>query len=818
MNQIVRRYLSKIIFITSICLGMSPAQLSAAGSKSLKTAFDQMLRPELSTSEIYRVDTLTVTQTDFTLKLSHGYLVFLRPVTIDSETVTYGAMFLDDPITPGEALFQFRPPLTMEQEQIRRFLKTDSLNRKCPSALLLFNQSMDERLKAGLEKTTLPKFKVLPKMTLKERWSPLVIKEDYGVPFATLKNLVAPRSKPFLAVSVPGDHAGDLVYMFDPYQREEVSLSKKYREMIVDWFLETICQYSVYADTTFERLNGIDRDEIKALHYDLNGSIDWGGEYTGSAALRFVSEIARTQLLELWLHEKLRVDSIIDPSGRKVEFVRWKKEKNKNQALYVMLDQPLTVGDTTTLAFYYHGEIARAQVGVFLVTAGGSWYPRYGYRINTTFDMTFESPGQYAFIATGQRVDSQIIGNVLRTRWRMANPAGWATFNLGTLTKYAYPLDGTGALDIYFNEEHHRAMAARNVKRPLTLDIASDTTDALRDWKAESVNPDEYAEGLGIAGRDMQKQVAEDLDASYSLYTSLFGAVPYRHLVATDLTDSTASYAYPGLVALSYKTFFTTDQFGFQRMHRAHEAAHQWWGVGTRWETYHDQWLSEGFASYSALLYIQRAMGNDRMLYWLDRDRKDIATLNKYFLKDRQQAGPLILGYRTSTTQSPDDYDLIIYKKGAYILHMLRGILLDLNTYSDSAFYSMMREFHTLYRDRFANTRDFKALAEKYVGGDLTWFFNEWVYGNVIPTYEFRYTVDQDSTGRYLAHCHVDQREVPADFKMIVPLEIQFRAGGSAWIRQWIDKPSCDFTIPIEGAPKAIIFNPMYFVLAEVKQ
>src|SRR6185437_3648652 len=38
----------------------------------------------------------------------------------------------------------------------------------------------------------------------------------------------------------------------------------------------------------------------------------------------------------------------------------------------------------------------------------------------------------------------------------------------------------------------------------------------------------------------------------------------------------------------------------------AHELAHQWWGQAVGWRTYHDQWLSEGFAQYFAALYAQQ--------------------------------------------------------------------------------------------------------------------------------------------------------------------------------------------------------------------
>ena len=111
-----------------------------------------------------------------------------------------------------------------------------------------------------------------------------------------------------------------------------------------------------------------------------------------------------------------------------------------------------------------------------------------------------------------------------------------------------------------------------------------------------------------------------------------------------------------------------------------HELAHQWWGAGVGWETYHDQWLSEGFAEYSACLYLQAVKGNATFLDRLKDYRKDIYSAHKFLLGPDEESGPIALGYRTSSTKTAGDYSLIIYRKGALVLHMLRNLLIDFNT------------------------------------------------------------------------------------------------------------------------------------------
>src|SRR5262249_23253939 len=123
-----------------------------------------------------------------------------------------------------------------------------------------------------------------------------------------------------------------------------------------------------------------------------------------------------------------------------------------------------------------------------------------------------------------------------------------------------------------------------------------------------------------------------------------------------------------------------------------HEVAHQWWGHLVGWSSYHDQWLSEGFADFSASLFLQatRKTNADYLKFW-ERQRNSLLTKNR-FGRTANEAGPLWLGLRLSTQKNPGGYNRVIYSKGAYVVHMLRQMMWDPNI-KDQSFIATMKDF-----------------------------------------------------------------------------------------------------------------------------
>src|SRR5439155_20165445 len=148
--------------------------------------------------------------------------------------------------------------------------------------------------------------------------------------------------------------------------------------------------------------------------------------------------------------------------------------------------------------------------------------------------------------------------------------------------------------------------------------------------------------------------------------------------------------------------------------------AHQWWGQAVGFKSYHDQWLSEGLAQYSALMYaVAQQPDVERALVGRMR-----STAEEFGNK-----GPIFLGYRLGHIEGRGGpFRAIVYNKSAVVLHMLRRLV------GDEPFRGALRRFYKDWRFRKAGTDDLRAAFEAEAHLPLTGFFDRWIIGSTIPT------------------------------------------------------------------------------------
>jgi len=254
--------------------------------------------------------------------------------------------------------------------------------------------------------------------------------------------------------------------------------------------------------------------------------------------------------------------------------------------------------------------------------------------------------------------------------------------------------------------------------------------------------------------------------------------------------------AWPTLVFMPYTAFMDPTQrvqlFGVRggtstvwRYVGPHEIAHQWFGHTIGWDSYRDQWMSEGFAELAASLYVQfvrKDMG--KFVEFWEEQRKQIVEASPATRgRKPYTVGPVTQGYRLNSGKTGNVAQNLIYPKGAYILHMIRMMMNTAQT-GDSRFQAMMKDFIKTHYNKNISTEDFQKAVEKYMTAemDLTknksmdWFFNEWVYGTEMPSYSFDYQISSDGT----LSGKLTQSGVSENFAMLVPMYADF---GKGWVK-----------------------------------
>ena len=160
----------------------------------------------------------------------------------------------------------------------------------------------------------------------------------------------------------------------------------------------------------------------------------------------------------------------------------------------------------------------------------------------------------------------------------------------------------------------------------------------------------------------------------------------------------------------------------------------------------------------------------------------------------------------------------VAYGKGTWIMHMLRILMLDLNTGKDDRFSAMMHDFHDSFSGRSATTDDFRGIVEKHVGVPMDWFFNEWVKGTAIPTYHVAWTSEATPDGKQRARFRITQENVPPDFQAYVLVSADLGQNRFANFRIKVTGAQTEYASPVLPiAPQAVTFNELHSVLADVK-
>ena len=234
----------------------------------------------------------------------------------------------------------------------------------------------------------------------------------------------------------------------------------------------------------------------------------------------------------------------------------------------------------------------------------------------------------------------------------------------------------------------------------------------------------------------------------------------------------------------------------------AHEIAHQWFGNTATEADWSHVWLSEGFATYLAILYMEQAHGTDTAADMRIIDRMKAIAFAK------QKNTPII---DTTVTDYLDLLNANSYQKAGWVLHMLRKQL------GDSTFWKCIRTYYNTYKGRNAITDDFRKIVEEISGKDYKDFFQQWMYtaGHPKLQIDWRYQPKEKQVVVFIEQMQQKIFDFPIELKIVGS-----KPHEEVVSRININEKKIQLNIPVNFKPKELLVDPSVdlFFEGSVKQ
>lgn len=194
----------------------------------------------------------------------------------------------------------------------------------------------------------------------------------------------------------------------------------------------------------------------------------------------------------------------------------------------------------------------------------------------------------------------------------------------------------------------------------------------------------------------------------------------------------------------------------------AHELTHQWYGDCVAFLDFPHVWLSEGFATYSEALWTEEKYGFEEMKEYI------IGDIQGYYLN--------WAGGSNYTVYNPTFYNYFtppVYEKAASILHMLRL------SAGDENFFEILQQYFATYMHGNAVTSEFQEVVENVTGEDYDQFFEQWIFGSGIPSYEYTWFYNPNMAIPRIRTYIKTSSSTETEFSCKVPIHVNFESGNT---------------------------------------
>jgi len=810
---------SAVAAFVFLCL-LTPCPAPAA-DKPVHEMYDALNGLRVDPAAIYQISAanrIELRRGDAELYFEEGKLGFLTP--LDGHVT--GFIFAGR----GHALAFPREPV--EKQQMAHFLGATILDQVFISAYVRFTDDAADDL---LHQFQSAKLSPQNDDAFVSRSNAVLGELNFSQSLRVLQDRLTQNPKPYFYAALEGAEIGSFDFLFDPQRHEQVLLGQRRRA-------GSFAYYDVWASYSVPGVAS-PPPAFHALDYALNTSILADNSLDANAAVRIHTDLAGERFLTFQLARALRADSVTDETGQALEFFQnegmtpQERSVRGNDYIHVVLPQPSQKDQDFTIRFHYRGNvIENAGNGVLFVGARESWYPHLGDEAEfASYDLTLRWPRHLKLVATGEKVDEQISGDMHMGHWHSAKPLSVAGFNLGEYASTSLSAENRN-IDVYANRELEQALNNR-INQPTEAipeaNLPFDVTTG-RSRAAMQPPPARPADAL--------KQLGREIDSSIHFYETYSGSFPF-HTLSISQIPGTFGQGWPGLVYLSTFSFLTPEaqnRAGLSQSHQEaftdivpyHEVAHQWWGNVVGWSSYRDQWIDEAIANYLALMFADsRKPSAHELRLWLERYRKQLEEKPVGSDQPAGQIGALALGNRLTSSKSPNGFEEVVYGKGAWVIHMLREMLRQPGAKDpDARFAALLRSLSTKYAYRALSTDDLQHEIEAVMtpgmdlegGRSMEWFFEQWVRGTGIPHYRVEFSTKQTEKG-LVVHGKLFQSNVPHSFIATVPLYASTGMGHNVFLGNvFAAGPETRFQFVTKAAPHKLIIDPQMTLLCTAEQ
>jgi Peptidase family M1 domain len=822
-RALLRNTLWTLAFVTC-----AAAVTTAAGPPSpAAVLYDQLRTVGLDTSRVYAIREASLDREDIHVTFSTGTIAFSE----DVQGHVTAAFFEGD----GEILVV--PPNRTERSSMALFTGAAILEERFSSAYLRFDDDTFERLKPFLRPAQgAGEFIVRWDSAARNlaAWDALSLLQSF-----TNTRADGSRGHRFLHFRLGGTHLGSFDVFLNSDSDDQVVLGQLNRAQDTTFF-DVWAAFPQKSVRDQRKRSAAEADyQCRIVKYKISTRILPPRDLEADATLDLVATQngVRTFLFEL--SRNLQVGAVTR-DGSPVEFIQnpalegSKLARSGNDLVAVVLPKPVEAGEKFQLRFKYAGSVlSDAGHGLLFVGARGTWYPNRGVAMSD-FDLEFRTPAEWTLLATGKRTSRQTADGIETSRWVSERPMPLAGFNLGRYVE-ARAQSGNTVIE---------AFAARAMEKtfqpPAEAKILQPSPPMVRPNLPEQIPPLPHVESPPNPMPSMQAQaVAKRTATAVDFFSQHFGPFPYSSLALTQRPGKD-SQGWPGLIFLSSYAFLDAreqrelhmpevEQLMYRELMPAHEAAHEWWGDLVGWKGYRDSWLAEALANYSALLLVE---SHDTAHFHLLMDNYKGELLRPS--KDQRpvmDAGPVTLGPRLASSHFPTGYDLVLYGRGAWLIHMLRYIVRDpepgrgarqSEADPDARFYRVLRGLCQQFASRTLSTNDvIKAFEQElprsaqYEGHkSLSWFMDSWVNGTAAPSLELSSVKFSSSNGKHTVRGNLLQRNAPQTQVTLVPIYATVNGQAVFVARLFADGPETPFHFEVPAGARKLVVDPFKTILS----